>query len=121
MSRRPKLDRKAALGSCPRKMPAVRKEKRDKKLYVTVELQRPSWQRLLGADRICRRTFGLDAYGREVYAYCNGRRPVDQIVKRFAKAHSLSLAEAEVSVTTFLKTLVARGLVGIEVEETDDE
>jgi len=121
MSRRLNIDRRAALQACPARAPAVRKEKKDGKLYVTVEFERPSWQRMLGAERLCKRTFGLDAYGREVYAYCNGKRPVEQIVRRFARSHNLSLAEAETAVTTFLKTLTAKGLVGIVVPRTDEE
>ena len=81
MSRRLNIDRRAALQACPARAPALRKEKKDGKLYVTVEFERPSWQRMLGAERLCKRTFGLDAYGREVYAYCNGKRPVEQIVR----------------------------------------
>jgi hypothetical protein len=111
------IDRRAALGAMPVKVPPQRTEEKNGKLYVTVRFQRPGWQRFLGADRTCERSFGLDAYGQEVYGYCNGETPVKEIIGRFAKRHHLSRAEAETAVTTFLKTLMGKGLVGMAVEE----
>ncbi len=52
--------RKAALKGQPHTLPPARREEKDGKLYVTVEFDRPGWQRLLGAEGLCERTFGLD-------------------------------------------------------------
>jgi hypothetical protein len=109
--------RNAALDGVPHRLPSVRREEKNGKLYVTVTFDRPRWQRLLGADRECERTFGLDAYGRRVYESCDGRQPVQQIVRQFAKQTNVSLPEAELAVTRFLRTLLAKGLVAIELEK----
>jgi len=105
------------MSACPVQRPALKMENKDGKRYVTVEFERPGWQRFLGADRRCERTFGLDAYGQEVYDGCDGHTAVRQIVRSFAHAHHLSVAEAEVSVTLFLKTLMTKGLIGVPVPE----
>ncbi|MBI1337016.1 MAG: PqqD family peptide modification chaperone [Phycisphaera sp.] len=109
--------RNAALEAVPRKRPTVRKEEREGKLYVTVEYERPRWQRVLGADLTCERSFGLDAYGRMVYELCNGRWSVGKIVQRFSEQTHVSKPESEVAVTQFLRTLITKGLVVVEMEK----
>lgn len=111
----PMLDRETAMGGFPMKLPSKRLEEKNGKLFVTIEFCRPRWQQILGADKICERTFGLDPYGREVFDACNGKTNVDKIVRRFARNHKISIAEAEVSVSTFLKTLMSRGMIGIKL------
>jgi hypothetical protein len=96
----------------------IKTERKDGKLYVTLEFERPGWQRFLGSNRYCRRTFGLDPYGEEVYMACDGGASVRRIVKGFAARHHISPAEAEISVSRFLKTLMTKGLVGMAVSET---
>ncbi len=112
------FERKDAMKAIPVKAPVVKTERKEDKVYVTVEVERPGWQQILGAARTCKRTFGLDTYGQEVYESCNGKNTVEKNVRRFAEHHHLSIAEAEVSVTTFLKTLMKKGLVGMAVKET---
>ena len=112
-----RLTRQAALSACPVKTPPVRAETRNEKLYVTIEYQRPRWQRWLGADERCRREYGLDAYGREVYDACDGRASVHDIIRVFGKRHGISPAESEKAVTMFVKTLMSRGLIGIAISE----
>lgn len=107
--------RDTAMSACPVRRPPVKTEEKNGKLYVTVEFERPRWQRILGSDRLCRRTFGLDEYGQEVYDACDERTPIGRIIGHFAEAHHLSVAEAEMSVTAFLKTLISKGLVGIPI------
>jgi hypothetical protein len=104
------------MGSRPFKLEAKRLEEKNGRLYVTIEFVRPRWQQFLGASKVLERTFGLDDYGREVFEACDGKTTVMEIAKRFARNHKISIAEAEVSVSTFLKTLLARGMVGIEME-----
>ena len=99
----PMLDRSTAMAGFPIQLTAKRKEEKNGKLYVTVEFVRPKWQQYLGADEVCERTFGLDPYGREVYDACNGKNNVNDIIERFAKNHKISVAESEISVSTFLK------------------
>ena len=114
-----KISRDAALKARPVKVPPRRTEIKDGKLYVTVAYQRPRWQRWLGADERCERSYGLDAYGRDVYEACDGRTPVKQVIKRFGKRHKVSPVEAEKAVTMFLKTLMSRGLIGMEMPNSE--
>jgi len=101
----------------PHRLPAVRQEEKNDKLYVTVLFERAKWQRLLGADQTCERTFGLDGYGQRVYASCDGKRTVKQIVERFANQTHVSVPEAEMAVAQFLRTLLSKGLVAMEMEK----
>jgi hypothetical protein len=109
--------RGAALEAVPHRLPSLRKEEKNGKLYVTVQFERPRWQRVLGADKLCERTFGLDAYGRRVYESCDGRRPVRQIIRQFADHAHVSVPEAEMAVTKFMRTLMTKGLVAMEMEK----
>ena len=105
------------MSAVPHRAPVVKTEKKGQKLYVTVKFRRPGWQRALGADEYCERTFGLDAYGREVYDRCDGKNDVQVIANRFARKHKVSQTEAETAVTTFMKTLMSKGLVALAVDK----
>lgn len=109
--------RHAALEAVPHRAPYVRREEKDGKLYVTVRFERPRWQRALGAQSECERTFGLDPYGRRVYECCDGRTPVSRIINQFAGQSRISRPEAELAVTRFMRTLLSKGLVVMEMEK----
>lgn len=114
------IDREQALSGRPVRLPFIRRETRDDGgLEVTVQFERPRWQKRLGATGHIQRTFGMDRYGRAVYEACDGSADVRGIVKGFARRQRVSLAEAELSVTAFLRTLVTKGLVAVRVRETD--
>lgn len=110
------FSRDAAFKAIPVQLPYEKIEEDGEGLLVTVMLQRPRWQQWLGADRLVKRTFDLDAYGKEVYEYCNRKNTVDSIIKKFAKKHRLTVAESEVAVTQFLNMLVQKGLLAMEVK-----
>jgi hypothetical protein len=55
----------------------------------------------------------LDAMGTSVWDLVDGKRSVRMIIQVFAKAHRLENREAEVSVTSFLRQLGQRGLLGL--------
>ena len=116
-SRKPLIDRNRALTVAPVKMPFVKKETINEKLYVTVEFIRPRWQRMLGAEEKCQRVFGLDIYGQFVYNNCNGENSIKSIIAEFAKEHNVSNPESETAVTTFIQTLMAKGLIGINIKQ----
>ena len=109
--KRPAISREQSLLACPEKTPVLRAEADGSDLRVTVQCRRPRWQALLGAQPLCEHTFALDALGREVYAACDGRTPVAEIIRAFAARRRVSEAEAELSVTQYLRTLMMRGLV----------
>ena len=118
MARKTELDRDTAMSARPSQAPVIGTTQRpDGGMNVTVLVRRPTWLKLFGASEQCERTFGLDAFGREVFEACDGKRSVRGIVRRFAKVHPLGRAEAEMSVSAFLKTLVTKGLVRMEVRK----
>ena len=107
-----------SMSARPTRAPRVRAAQReDGGLLVTVLLQRPRWQRFLGGQDTMERSLGLDAVGRQVYEWCDGRSTVAELVRRFAREKQVHPAEAEAAVTTFLRTLVHKGLVVMEIEK----
>jgi hypothetical protein len=113
--RKPRLTRSKSLAARPVKGPALKTERKNGKLYVTVEFERPRWQRFLGADPRCQRTFGLDECGEQVYRRCDGKTSAADIIESFAHDRHISVSEAEVAVTTFLKMLMGKGLIVMTV------
>jgi len=113
--KKPAFTRQTALNGRPLRLPVNRQEMKDGKLYLTVNLPRPRWQQWLGADPLCNRTFGLDAYGQEVYRRCDGEKTVSKIIEQFSDDHRISIPEAETAVTEFLKTLMNKGLIAMGV------
>jgi hypothetical protein len=73
------------------------------------------WQKWFGAPSEYDRRYVLDALGREVLEACDAQASVREIVDRFARGHNVSVPEAEIAVTAYLKTLMAKGLIEIEV------
>ena len=112
-----KLDRDSAINARPVRLAAASTEEKDGKLHVTVEYNRPVWQRALGAVGKYKRTYALDDYGREVYEYCDGKSSTAKLARKFSARHSISRPEAELAVTSFLKTLMGKGLVAMAVEK----
>jgi len=64
-------------------------------------------------DRKQTKKLQLDAMGTSVWDLVDGKRSVRIIIQIFAKAHRLENKEAEVSVTSFLRQLGQRGLLGL--------
>jgi len=56
----------------------------------------------------------LDAMGTAVWDLVDGQRSVRRIVQIFAETHRLDNKEAEVSVTSFIRELGQRGLLGLQ-------
>ena len=56
----------------------------------------------------------LDAMGTAVWDLVDGKRSVRRIVQIFAENHRLENREAEVSVTSFIRQLGQRGLLGLQ-------
>jgi len=117
-SRRPrKIPRRSAMGARPVRLPFLRREDEEGgKTRITVTVPAPGWLHLVGGPKQIERTLRLDPLGMEVYNACDGKTDVETMVERFVKKHRVGRAEAEVAVTTFLKTLIAKGLVAVEVD-----
>ena len=63
------------------------------------------------------RTLVLDKVGSEVWNLCDGKRRVIDIINYLVKTHKLSSYEAEVSLITYLKMLMKKGIIGMEVKK----
>jgi hypothetical protein len=115
---KPELSRGAALDARPVRVGVLSSsEESNGELRLVLEFERARWIKLLDGREKVRRTFILDALGREVYEACDGRQTVKEMIAHFAKRHKVSLAEAEYSVTTYLKTLVGKGLIAMEIDD----
>jgi hypothetical protein len=64
-------------------------------------------------DRKQTKKLQLDAMGTSVWDLVDGKRSVRMIIQIFAKNHRLENREAEVSVTSFIRQLGQRGLLGL--------
>ncbi len=64
-------------------------------------------------DRKQTKKLQLDAMGTSVWDLVDGKRSVRIITQIFAKTHHLENKEAEVSVTSFIRQLGQRGLLGL--------
>jgi hypothetical protein len=114
------IPRQVALSARPLQTDGVaRQELPDGGIGLTTRVKRSTWMRVLGARENFERTFQLDYLGRDVYDACNGSHDVQTIVRNFALKHKISLPEAEIAVTTFLKTLMGRGLIAMALDEPE--
>jgi hypothetical protein len=112
------LDRERALNAKPEKLPRIdAQEDGQNGLKVTVLLEPPAWSRWFGASGHIKRTFQLDYLGREVYEACDGKTTVKALIRSFSNRHGIDLAEAEVSMTSYLQTLMRKGLIAMAVSK----
>ena len=65
-------------------------------------------------NRMQTKKLQLDALGTSVWDLVDGKRSVRMIIQIFAKSHRLENREAEVSVTSFIRQLGQRGLLGLD-------
>ncbi len=118
---KPRLSRTAALECCPAKSIDVTELRLDSgdvilEYPLTVRPWLASLARRLGgpSDTSQTKKLQLDAMGTAVWDLVDGRRSVRRIIQIFAKQHRLDNKEAEVSVTSFIRELGKRGLVGLK-------
>lgn len=112
---RPLVTKENAMNGIPVHLPVLKQEVKGTDLFITILCDRPRWQVVLGAQKTCEHTFCLDMLGKEVYEMCNGKDNVKEIVADFASKHNISIAEAEMSITQYLRTLMMKGLVAIQL------
>ena len=90
---------------------------------LRVPRERPWWLRIplvawivaVGEER----TLTLDRLGTEVWDLCDGERTVEGIIEAFARNHRLTFHEARAAVTVYLKSLVQRGALALEMAEEE--
>lgn len=119
-SRASQLSRTAALDYTPvksRKISETRLESGE--VIIEYPLAVRPWiaavARRLGGHQNLKQTkkLQLDALGTSVWDLVDGKRSVHIIIRIFAKTHRLENREAEVSVTSFIRQLGQRGLLGL--------
>lgn len=106
------------LDAVPLRNAAVQAQEQDDVLLLTVPRRRRWWMRPPLSWWLKFRTHrqvSLDALGRDVWNACSGAKTVEQIIEAFAQDHHLRFHEARLSVTTFLRMLVERNLVVLEM------
>ncbi|MBN2451663.1 MAG: PqqD family protein [Lentisphaeria bacterium] len=63
------------------------------------------------------REITLDAVGRLIWEWCDGRCTVEDITERFRDRYRLTFHEARAAVTGYLQLLIRHGLVAIVMQE----
>lgn len=82
------------------------------KMKLTAPLAKTFVKKFFGS-KVQEKAFELDELGAEVWHSCNGHSDVETIIKSFARHHQVNIREAEVAVSSFLKTLIQRNLVAL--------
>ncbi len=65
-------------------------------------------------DKPLMKKLQLDELGTVVWRLIDGKKSVREIVKAFAGEYQLHTREAEISVTTFIRELGKRGIIGLK-------
>jgi hypothetical protein len=118
MASAPKLTREQSMRARPI---AVRILSREPLPYggqrLTVGFQPTGFQKFLIRNTAgMTKKFELDPFGLAVLKMCDGTKSVRHITDAFAKKHKLHPAEAERAVSTFLQTMMRKGLIAMAVE-----
>ena len=109
------------MGCVPVKNPEVEEERvGEGEVILSWPMRVRPWARGLGrllgggGGKPRQRRLQLDLLGTAVWELLDGRSPVREVVRRFAKRFELHPKEAEVAVSQFLRDLGKRGLIGLK-------
>ncbi len=118
--KRKRLTREESLNARPVRNPEVEWTERDGEVLLRVPLPKGKWMPILksvsGAPQRERKV-QLDELGSYVWARCDGERTVLSICEALCDDYKLSYREALVSLTTYLRQLGKRGLVGFALDK----
>ncbi|NLW50066.1 MAG: PqqD family protein [Candidatus Brocadiaceae bacterium] len=96
---------------------------RDREGHVILQVPRADNSLVRSVTRWFRlppyKPIALDELGTFVIELCDGRRTVRDLVDMFAKRYKLNRREAEVGMTTFLRTLARRSIIALVIEGED--
>jgi len=62
------------------------------------------------------RSVQLDEVGSLVWDLCDGTNSIREMIERLSREYKLNRKEADVSLTTYLRNLAKRGIVGFELD-----
>lgn len=118
--------RKQALQCIPLRNPLAREVQQETGVLLLYPVEvKPFFQslfkRFMGSrsNRI-EKKLQLDSMGTAVWAMVDGKATVEQIVQSFQRQHQLDRREAEISVSSFLKELGKRGLIGMRAPSQNE-
>jgi len=116
----PTVSRSEILSTKPVRNPYLKWEKNDKgDICIKIPLQQTTglFSKLMPTPR--ERKIELDKIGSMVWELCDGNRTVKDLADFLHEEYKLMIAEAEISLNTYLDQLSKRGLIGfIFPEET---
>ncbi len=120
LKRQPKerISRDAAYSAFPLRNARLSFERLDSgELAITIPRREEGWAKLLSLVFVVpkQRQVVLDQVGADIWDLCDGQHTVRDLVAHIASKYKLNRKEAEVSLTTYLKNLGKRGLVGFAV------
>jgi hypothetical protein len=99
----------------------VVREDPDGSLTLAVPTRKPPFMRWLFSWLIRvpkERLTVLDPMGAAIWKACDGRRSVEAIVVQFGTFHHLSFHESRVSVTSYVTSLLRRGVLAVAVDSS---
>jgi hypothetical protein len=113
------LRKEIVLKSRPVKNPNVKFENKGGEVSVILERRKTWWIAVLSKIFFIPRqkTLVLDKIGSGVVELCDGKKRVSDLIDHLVKVYKLSPYEAEVSLLTYMKMLVKRGIIGLKVED----
>jgi hypothetical protein len=81
------------------------------------------WRGLIGSVLpISRdRRIALDALGREVLAWCDGKATVGDLVERHRREHALSFFESRAMLLAFFQLMMKRGVLVMRVPQQEEK
>jgi hypothetical protein len=114
---RPKLTRKAALASIPRRNGEVETARGPRGvLNVTIRRPRRGWIKALSHVVAVprKRTFELDERGEWFWSHCDGKRTIEDLGRGMVKEWKVDVEEARAAAFHYAGLLARRGLIAIE-------
>ncbi|MCD6333786.1 MAG: PqqD family protein [Candidatus Latescibacteria bacterium] len=118
MARTKKISREAMLGSKPVRNELVHWDRDDNGEVLITLTRQAGWKFDLLAKIFYvpkERKIGLDEIGSAVWEMCDGKHTVDRMIRSLADKYQLNRREAEVALTTYLKQLGKKRLIGFAV------
>lgn len=120
-SKKPAVTRTQALAARPVQLARCELEMQpDGGAKLKVPMRPTKWAgRLFRMPEGATKTFELDSIGVFVWSHCDGKTTVQQLIRKLAREHNLTLREVEVATIRFLQMLVKKGLIGMSVEKKE--
>jgi hypothetical protein len=120
--RPPPFSKEQVLASKPLRNPNLEWTKNEEGEIVITIRRRSDWKaKALGLlfPVPQQRTIVLDEPGTFVWTLCDGETDIHTMMRKLAQQYQLNIKEAELSLTTYLRNMGKRGLVGFAISATN--